>query len=155
MSTLSVLQLAIDVAERQRDAANLALAQAEQLQLSAQAQFDQLVSYARETEHRWQLQGQSATTTPELMRHHYQFLGRLEHAITMQQDVLVERRAGVDAALAERRAIDLRLASLEKMCEKRRAEAMQRQWRKEQQEVDEIAALQHRNASNPHFGGRY
>jgi len=51
--TLNALRIAIEMAERERDAARQGLHGALSAQQAAQAQLDQLQSYAQETETRW------------------------------------------------------------------------------------------------------
>ena len=88
MSLLRTLGVAIDVASRKRDAASQVLGQAQQRQIAAQNQLNQLETYANETESRWASQAQICAL-PELMRHHYQFMERLNQAIQMQKQILV------------------------------------------------------------------
>jgi flagellar protein FliJ len=152
MSTLQTLLLAVDLAVRKRDAAIQDLAQSEQAMAAAQAQMDQLEGYAKETETRWTVHGQ-ISTTPELMRHHYQFMDRLSHAMALQQHVLRDRAARVEASKAGAVQAEIRLASLKKVCERKREAMAREQGRREQREIDEMAATQHRNYSvNPTLG---
>ncbi len=152
MSTLQTLLLAVDLAVRKRDAAAQELTQSEQAMAAAQGQMQQLEGYAQETETRWTVHGQ-ISTTPELMRHHYQFMDRLSHAMALQQHVLRDRAARVEVSRAGVLQAELRLASLKKVCEKKRLDMAREQIRREQREVDEMAATQHRNFSvNPTAG---
>lgn len=152
MSSLKTLLLAVDLATRQRDAASQALAETQQVLLQARQQLAQLETYARETEVRWELHGQRSTTL-ELMSHHYQFMDRLSQAMDMQGSVLREQEGRVEMARLVLVRADQRLASFKTVCERRRAELARQQLRKEQREVDEIAARQYRAGSeNPFFG---
>lgn len=152
MSTLKTLLLAVDLAARKRDAAIQDLAQSEQAMAAAQGQMDQLEGYAKETETRWTVHGQ-ISTTPELMRHHYQFMDRLSHAMVLQQHVLRDRATRVEASRAGVLQAELRLASLKKVSERKREALSREQGRREQRETDETAAAQHRNFSvNPTVG---
>jgi flagellar protein FliJ len=153
MSSLKTLLLAVELATRQRDGANHALAEQQQVLLQGQQQLQQLETYARETETRWELHGQRSTT-PELMNHHYQFMGRLSQAMDMQGSVLREQQARVEQARLVLVQAEQRLASFQKVCEKRRADLAREQRRREQREVDEMAARQHRAASENHYFGR-
>lgn len=143
MSSLKTLELAVDLATRRRDAGVQALAQAERVLAAGHDQMGQLENYARDTENRWTVRGQIATT-PEIMRHHYQFMDRLNQAMELQKSVLRDRGALVEAARAELLQAEVRLASLKKVCEKRRAVLSREQNRREQREIDEMAAAQHR-----------
>lgn len=152
MTSLKTLLLAVELASRQRDAANQVLAETQQVLVQAQQQMLQLQTYARETEVRWELQGQQSTT-PELMTHHYQFMDRLSQAMDMQGSVIREQEGRVAQARAVLVQADQRLASFRKVCDRRRADLARDQSRKEQREVDEMAARQVRLASNhPPFG---
>ncbi|HSV54793.1 MAG TPA: flagellar export protein FliJ [Burkholderiaceae bacterium] len=152
MSTLKTLLLAVDLATRKRDAAMQEVAQAEQALAAAHEQMVQLEGYAKETETRWTVRGQ-ISTTPELMRHHYQFMDRLSHAMELQKSVLRDREARVQACKAGVLQAEIRLASLKKVCEKKRITMAREQGRREQRDVDELAAAQHRNFSvNPTVG---
>lgn len=155
MSSLGTLAVAVEAAERTRDAARRALQHARSAQQGAQAQMAQLQGYAGETQNRWGLHAH-AQVQPEVMRHHYQFMDRLQHAMGLQGTVLAdhERRAG--AAQQALLAAELRLASLRTLAEQRRRERELLQARREQKQTDERAALQYRSAAHsdrhPHHG---
>jgi flagellar protein FliJ len=152
MSSLRTLELAVDLALRRRDAGVQALAQAEQVLAAAHDQMGQLENYARDTENRWTVRGQ-ISTTPEIMRHHYQFMDRLNQAMELQKSVLRDRGALVEATRAELLQAEVRLASLKKVCEKRRAVLVREQDRREQRDNDELAATQHRkHTADTHRG---
>ena len=72
--------LAIEGAMRARELAAKDLTRIQLHVVSAQGQLDQLEHYAADTEARWGNLSRTQTTA-ELMRHHYQFLDRLHHAI--------------------------------------------------------------------------
>jgi flagellar FliJ protein len=74
-------------------------------------------------------------------------MDRLNHAMELQQGVMRDRAARVEDARAVLLQAELRLASLNKVCEKRRVALAREQDRREQREVDELAAAQHRNFS--------
>jgi flagellar FliJ protein len=141
MSSLNALQVAIDVAARRRDEALQALMQQQRMQQAGQAQLDQLSLYADQTQQRW---GARADTLvqPEVMRHHYQFMGRLDEAIGMQGSVV--HNQGVRVELARKALLDaeLRLASLKKLVERKQKELAQLQMQREQKQTDERAAMQ-------------
>lgn len=139
MSALRAIQLAIDMAERQRDQVARELAAALQNQLAASGQKDMLEAYARETESKWIARAQAATS-PELMRHHYQFLAKLDQAIVFQQGVIrnhVDRVAQVRHDLME---AEQKLARFKHIFTARQAEAIKLQNRREQKQADEWAS---------------
>lgn len=139
MSSLNALKVAVQVAERRRDAARQVLREAQRIQQAGQAQLDQLTGYAHETRHRWGLRADSIVQ-PEVMYHHYQFMGKLEHAIGLQTTVAAEQAQRVDKARAMLMAAELRLASLQKVVERMQRELATVQMRREQKQTDEFAA---------------
>lgn len=140
MSALNAFVVAVELAERRRDAARQTLASVQGARQAAQAQLDQLTGYAAETQQRWGPKA-GAAVQPEVMHHHYQFLGRLDHAIGLQTQTL----SGQDQRVAQARQAllqaELRLTSLRKVLERRRADLAQQQQRREQKQTDERASL--------------
>ena len=145
MSSLNALSVAVEVASRKRDDARKVLQDTLAAEQAARAQLDQLEDYARETESRW---GMKADTTmqPEVMYHHYQFMNRLGHAASIQNGVVGDQSARLQAAQRALLDAELRLASLRKVVEKRLNDLALQQQRRDQKQTDERAALQYRNA---------
>ena len=152
MSAVKSVLLAIDMASSQRDQAAQGLLKAQQAHLFAQDQMAQLQTYALETESRWTATAQ-ISTTPEVMRHHYQFMDRLHHAIGLQSGVL--ENSGRKAELAKQRVLEaeFRLASLKQILKKRQADLAVVQKRREQKQMDEFAALRGSRASATYATG--
>ncbi len=140
MSSLKAFEVAVELAERRRDAARQALKNVQDARHAAQAQLEQLTGYAAETQSRWGMKADSAMQ-PEVMYHHYQFMGRLDHAIGLQTGVVSGQDVRVDKARQALLEAELRLASLRKVLERRRAEVALQQQRREQKQTDERAAL--------------
>ncbi|MDD2544920.1 MAG: flagellar export protein FliJ [Burkholderiaceae bacterium] len=151
MSNLSALMVAVEAASRQRDAARHALQTARQVRQAALGQLDQLQAYAQETESRWGARPDTAVQ-PEVMFHHYQFMGRLDHAAGMQKTVVEDRDLRVQRAERVLLDAELRLASLRKVVEKRRQDLAALQARRDQKQTDERAALQYRHPVNGQGG---
>lgn len=147
MSSGGALSVAVEVASRTRDEARSLLQNARSAQQAAHEQMAQLQGYAQETQDRWGLRA-NAQVQPEVMYHHYQFMDRLHHAVGLQTTVVGDHEARVSAAQQALLAAELRLASLQKLMEKRRKEWVQLQARREQKQTDERAALQYRTAFN-------
>lgn len=141
--TLHALRIAIDMAERERDAARQGLQGALSAQQAAQAQLDQLQSYAQETETRWGPRA-DARLQPQVLQHHYQFMGRLQHAAGLQTQVLQNHAARVQQAQDQLLKAEQRLLSLRKLLSNKEREQQQLQVRREQKQTDERAMLQHR-----------
>ena len=140
MPQLHAFAVAVDLAERRRDAARQALQDVRRAQHAAREQLEQLQGYAAETQGRWGAREDTAVQ-PEVMHHLYHFMGKLQHAIGLQARVVGgqdERVAHAERALLE---AELRLASLRKVLERRHAEQARLQQRRDQKQTDERAAL--------------
>ncbi|WP_313084648.1 flagellar export protein FliJ [Pulveribacter sp.] len=140
MSSLQAFTVAVELAERRRDAARQALRDVQGAREAAQAQLEQLSGYAQETQNRWGA-SEGRTLKPEVMAHHYHFMGRLDHAIGLQGGVVGNQDARVAGARQVLLQAELRLASLRKVLERRRAEQALAEQRREQKQTDERAAL--------------
>jgi len=151
MSAMNGLQVAVDLALGQRDAAAQLLAQARQAWMAAQLQLDQLESYAQETTARWS--AQLARSTPELMRHHYQFMQRLSHAIGLQTGIVAEHARAVSGGATALREAECRLESLRQVHAARERELQLALARREQKQTDEQAALQYRRLVHGNMNG--
>ncbi|MBS0507936.1 MAG: flagellar export protein FliJ [Proteobacteria bacterium] len=139
MGSLNAFVVAVDLAARQRDAARQTLQNLQGARQAAQAQLDQLSGYAAETQQRWGMR-EGAAVQPEVMHHHYQFMGRLDHAIGLQTQAVSGQDQRVLQAGQALLQAELRLASLRKVLERRRAELVLLQQRREQKNTDERAA---------------
>jgi flagellar protein FliJ len=152
MSALKSVALAIDVATRKRDQAGKQLVQAQRACLFAQGQLDQLESYAADSEARWTAAAQ-VSMTPELLQHHYQFMGRLRDAIGLQNGVMADLNRQLDAARQLTLDAEFRLASLRKVMSRQLADRAVTLARREQKQMDEFAAMQFaRTAIRPRWG---
>ncbi|MBU1360257.1 MAG: flagellar export protein FliJ [Gammaproteobacteria bacterium] len=151
MSVMNGLSVAVELAQTRRDAAAQVLAKARQQWISAQLQIDQLESYAQECTTRWAQQ--SLSCTPELMRHHYQFMARLDHAIGLQTGIVAEHGRNVEREAATLRVAELKLESLRQLMKQRERERQAELSRREQKMSDEQAAIQHRRRASAFSGG--
>ena len=97
MSSLNALNVAVEAATRKRDAARQVLQDMQRVAQAGQAQLEQLSGYAQETQGRWGMR-EGGTVQPEVMYHHYQFIGKLEHAIGLQSGVVQEQARRVEQA---------------------------------------------------------
>ena len=149
MTKPNALSVAVEMATRQRDEARRVLQHAQGAQRAAQDQLQVLQGYAQETETRWGMRAQ-ATVAPEVMFHHYHFMGRLDHAAGLQSGVVDDHAQRVALAQQQLRDAEVRLASLRKLLEKRQMEALQAQARRDQKMTDERAALRHRSSAHGH-----
>jgi len=152
MSAVKSFLLAIDLSTRKRDEAALDLMRVQSAHVFAQDQMNQLEVYAAETASRWTAAARIGTT-PELMRHHYQFLDRLQHAIGLQQGVLANESRKVAQAKRLVLEAEFRLVSLKQVLKKKQIGLALIQTRREQKQMDEFAALQTRRTTAGHFSG--
>ena len=143
MSALKSILLAIDVATRHRDEVGRVLAQIQRNWRGAQDQIEQLESYATETESKWAISSQ-VLATPEAMQHYYQFMERLQQAIGLQRHVVTGLEQEYETAKKRLLGADIRLASLNQLLDKRQSGALRLQAGREQKQLDEFAAMQHR-----------
>jgi flagellar FliJ protein len=74
------------------------------------------------------------------MCHHYQFMARLEDAMTLQADVLNNAEVDVRNSQQKFLAAEVRIASLELMQKKMQSSIDLLKARKEQKQTDEFAA---------------
>jgi flagellar FliJ protein len=139
MADSSGLLLAIAQAERRRDDVLRTLAQSHQRVQSAVDQLDQLRNYAGDTDNRWVSTG-SVGLSAELVKHHYQFSGRLQHAIGMQDGVIANLQRQTENIKLQLQKAESRLAGLNNVLQKRRADAQRLAQRREQAAMDEMAA---------------
>ena len=144
MTGLSSMQLAVELATRQRDQLRLDLAQVLQTLEAAQDQFNQLESYAQETQARWITQSQT-DSTPQVMRHYYQFMEKLYQAIALQRQVLQDAERQVQAHKKVLLEAEFKLASRQTVCDNMYREATRRRDKIEQKQFDEMAALLYRS----------
>lgn len=152
MTSFHGLQLAIEQAERLRDERAKVVARLEEHLGSLQAQLFQLETYAQETEKRW-INGAHLQISSELLRHHYQFMGRLQHAMSLQMEVISATRNDITAARNAQMVVEVRLHGLREVLSKRHKHMERVELRREQHRSDEFAALAH--ARNVKVGEHY
>ena len=141
MSSLNALNVAIEAAERKRDAARTTMQERQRAQQAAQAQMDQLQGYVLEMQTRWGAQ-EGLAVQPEVMHHQYQFMDKLQHAIGLQTRVIADQNIRQETARQALLAAELRVTSLQKVVQTRKRDMALSQMRREQKETDERAALQ-------------
>lgn len=141
MTQFNSLLLAIDLAATRREQALAELQKQRQAHAFAQGQMDQLQQYATETELRW-TQGAQRGTTPELLHHHYQFMARLQQAVSLQQGALLASSGRLENAQQKVLVEEFRLASLKQLLSRRQSELAKLHQRQDQKQMDEFAAMQ-------------
>ena len=155
MSALSSVLLAIEHATLQRDAFAKATARVQRNMDFARAQMAQLEGYAADTDSRW-TGSASRGVSVELMRHQYQFMDRLQQAITMQSGVLGQSAAQLEQAKAKLMEADVRLLGLNQVLKARQSALLRTQMQRQQRNTDEFAAMQYtRNRALPMSGEKH
>ena len=146
------LKLVISMAMRQRDGLQMQLLAVKRSYASAKDQFRQLEVYASDKDARW-------THTPiggcsgEVIRHHYQFMDRLQHAMVLQTGVIANIERQVESARLTLMTAEIRLSGLEQLLAKRKAATDLIQRRKEQMSTDEFACQHYiRKVSSNQYG---
>jgi flagellar FliJ protein len=142
MSKFRALELAIEQATQQRDARARSHAQVVQTLQHAREQLAQLSNYSNDTDARW-IGGHAVNLSVELVKHHYQFMERLQSAVTMQQGVIAGQEAQSQAAHQALLQAEYRLAGFKQVLKTRRAALAVVQQRREQRVTDEFAATRH------------
>jgi flagellar FliJ protein len=142
MSFLRSIQLAIELATRQRDDLARALAATQRNVEFARQQMDQLEGYAADTDAKWT---HSAATqmTSELVLHHYQFMARLQQAIALQATAISSSVKDQEDARQKLLQAEFRLSGLNQVMSARQLELLQKQKRREQRQTDEFAGMLH------------
>ena len=146
MSGVKSVLLAIQVATLRRDQAAAVLLQIQQSEAFAREQMSQLQTYADETAARWAKAAQ-ISVTPEMMRHHYQFMDRLQQAVILQEGVLGQWGSKVERARKHWLETEFRVTSLKQVLKNKEAALAVVQGRREQKEMDEFAAMQTRRTA--------
>lgn len=142
MSHFTALELAIEQATQQRDAQARRHAQAQKTLQFANGQLTQLQSYAKDTDARW-MGGQAVNLSVELIRHHYQFMDRLQHAVAQQQGVIANLEHQLGKAHQVLLQAEYRLAGFKQVLKSRRSARDVVLARREQRATDEFAAMSH------------
>lgn len=138
MANLRPLELASDMAKRQRDDAARVVAQRQGQKQAAAMQLQQLQAYVSETENKWI--GRNVASDAAVMHHHYQFLEKLQHAIDYQQRVIQTHEAQITQAQTALIAAEHKLKRFQHVLDTRRAVIAQGQARQEQKQMDEMAS---------------
>lgn len=136
------LELAIELAMKNRDKCQTALAAARRSLQHDQEQRHQLQAYADDKDRRW-LEAGSTQFSAELVKHHYQFMERLQQAVGMQSDVIRNAESVAGKAKAALMEAEVRLAALQEVLQLRSRAREALVSKREQKQTDEFAAHQY------------
>ncbi len=147
-SNLQALTVLLERAEAERDEALRLLQDAQAKASAARNQHDQLNQYRTDYRHRW-TQEFAQRTTVQLLGCYQNFGQRLDQAIGQQGGIADFADQRVSTARDQLRERELRVASVRKLIERRRAESMRQQMRQDQRATDEQAARAASRGGNP------
>ena len=139
MNDLQPLMALLAQTESERDAAFAQHQRAQTAHQGAVAQATQLVEYRREYEQRWGERFSSAGHI-ELVQSYHGFMTRLTQAVEHQQRVAEQASSQLDRAGAVLVEQEMRVASVRKLIERRVQELQRHGERREQRQLDELAA---------------
>jgi flagellar protein FliJ len=139
MNDLQPLMALLGQTESERDAALASHQRAQTAHQAAVAQATQLIEYRREYEQRWGQRFSSAGHI-ELVQSYHGFMTRLTQAVDHQQRVAEQASAQLDRAGAALVEQEMRCASVRKLIERRVQELERSSERREQRQLDELAA---------------
>lgn len=139
MNDLQPLMALLSQTESERDAVRADHQRALAAHQGATAQAEQLVAYRRDYEQRWGERFASAGHI-ELVQSYHGFMTRLTQAVEHQQRVVAHASATLDRAGAALVEQEMRVASVRKLIERRVHEVQNHEMRREQRQLDELAA---------------
>jgi flagellar FliJ protein len=142
MPTLQALIQLLDHERRARDEALQALSRAEGQAGQADAQAEALAVYRSEYVERWSTRFRDPGSVA-LLQCYQGFMQRLEQAIQQQHNTVSQAQIRVDQARGALRDNQRRVASVEKLIERRRAQEQRHLARREQTRSDETAQRAH------------
>ena len=137
--SLHTLGILLDKVATERDEAKAQLGQCIARAEAARVQAGELRNYRSDYEQRW---GQRFTQggTMDLLNCYQNFSGKLEEAIVSQGNLAAHADQRVEAARTRLLALEMRVAAIQKLIERRQAEIQHQQQRQEQKATDEFAA---------------
>jgi flagellar protein FliJ len=139
MKRLQLLQVLLEREQKRRDEAQANL-RAANANLDAQKQqADGLTTYRVEYVAKWKASFQQSAQM-EILRSYHGFLSRLDQAITHQQGVIAHAQRGVDAARQRLLEREIRVATVERLMQRRRELLAKVADRRDQKNLDEMAA---------------
>jgi flagellar FliJ protein len=142
MPTLQALLQLLDHERRTRDEALQALSQAEGVAGQADAQAQALDTYRSEYVERWSARFREPGSMA-LMQCYQGFMQRLDQAIAQQRNAVAQAHSRLEQARGLLHHNQRRVASVEKLIERRRQHEQHLHARREQSRTDEIAQRAH------------
>jgi flagellar protein FliJ len=140
---MQALHQLLEHERRARDVALLGLRDAEGLAQQADTQASQLDAYRNEYIDRWRERFRSESGSVALMQCYQGFMQRLEQAIAQQRAAVQLAHAQLHQARQVLHENERRVASVEKLIERRAQQELRHAARREQSATDEIALRAH------------
>ncbi len=137
--SLHTLNLLAERITAERDTAQTWLAECIQRADQARRSAGELSQYRVDYEQRWGRQFAQAGTM-DIVNCYQNFSGKLTEAIHSQEQMARQAEARVETARTALLAVEMRLAAVKKLMERRLAETQLREQRQEQKASDEFAA---------------
>ena len=145
MKRLQTLQLLLEKEQGLRDEAQAALRAAVRQAEGAQAQLDGLVGYRTEYHQRWSTQFARGAAM-DIVRCYHGFIARLDQAVAQQQGSVRMAQAGVESARKRLVEREIRVATVERLMQRRRELLARMADRRETKNLDEMAQRRSRAA---------
>lgn len=142
MAELKGLVLAIEMATKHRDVCQGKLAAAKRVVQQDVEQLRQLQAYASDKDTRW-IQAGTTVFSGELVKHHYQFMDRLQQAMGLQAGMIRNSELAQEKLAATLLEAEIRLAGLKEILQLRLRAKDVLQKRREQKQTDEFASQQY------------
>jgi flagellar FliJ protein len=138
MNRLAMLQVLLEREQKRRDDVQAQLRAALQNVQTQQQQAEGLTTYRGEYCQKWSGQFQQAASM-EILRSYHGFLSRLDQAITQQQNVIAHAERQVEAVRQRLIEREIRVATVERLMQRRRALLARADDRRDQKNMDELA----------------
>lgn len=138
MDRLDLLQTLLEREKEKRDAALVEWREAEARAQAAREQADGLVAYRVDYRKRWQAQFAQRAAI-EILHCYQGFVDRLEHAIGAQQGIVEHAAGRAQAARQRLQHRELKVATVQRLIERRLQAAALKEMRRDQKSVDEAA----------------
>ncbi|MCK9684686.1 flagellar export protein FliJ [Scleromatobacter humisilvae] len=138
MKRLALLKTLLEREQKRRDEQMAAVRNAVANAEAQQQQADGLTGYRSEYCRKWSAQFQQAAQM-EILRSYHGFLSRLDQAITQQAPVVEHARRMVDAQRQRLVEREIRVATVERLIQRREALLAKVADRRDQKNLDELA----------------
>jgi flagellar FliJ protein len=150
MKRLQMLQLLLEKEQGLRDAAHGAVGAAVRQAEAAQVQLDGLARYRTEYHKRWSTQFAQGAPI-DIVRCYHGFVDRLDQAVAQQQGSVRMAQLGVDSARQRLVEREIRVATVERLIQRRQDLLARIADRRETKNLDELAQRRSRTAERVGF----